>query len=96
MATKTVAIKLTLDGGQTVKELESIEESLTEIEKELRNLSKSNATKGAEANMANLNDIIENNALSVQDMTKAMENYVNIAATAGRESPIGKDALQRA
>lgn len=93
---KTAAIKIEIDGGASVKEIQSIEEGLTAMEKSLRNLSKGNALEGAEKSFKELNSVVEENALSVQDMTKAMENYVNIAATAGRKSPIGKEALKRA
>lgn len=93
---RVVAIKLEFDGGQAVKELNSVEEAVNAVEKELRNLSKKDALQGAEDNLKNLDRIIGENALSVQEMTKAMENYKNIAAVAGRQSPIGKEALKRA
>lgn len=91
---RAIEVTVTLDGGKSVQELETIEEALTAMERSLRNLSKDEALERTQQNFKELNVIVEENALSVQDMTKAMENYVNIAATAGRESPIGKEALQ--
>jgi hypothetical protein len=93
---RAIEIEVNIDGGDSVKELQTVEEALTGIEKNLRNISKSDVAEKTAANFKAINAIVEENALSVQDMTKAMESYVNIAATAGRESPIGKEALQRA
>lgn len=78
-----------LDTGTT-------EEQLNGIEKSLRNISKQDAVAGATKQFNDLNKIVDTAALSFQDMTKAMENYKNVAAVAGRESPIGQEALKQA
>ena len=96
MAEKVIAFKLEMDGGKTQKELQTIEETLTKMEKDLRNISKSDAAAKTAKSFNELNQIVDESALSIQDMTKAMDNYINIAASAGRTSPIGKDALARA
>ena len=96
MAEKVIAVKLDIDGGKSQKELLTIEETLTKMEKELRNISKSDAAAKTAKSFEELNQIVDESALSIQDMTKAMDNYINIAASAGRTSPIGKDALARA
>ncbi len=93
---KAVEIEVNIDGGDSIKELKTVEEKLIDVEKGLRNVSKASAESAAEKNFKAVNKIVDESALSVQDMTKAMENYVNIAATAGRKSPIGQEALQRA
>jgi len=96
MAEKVIAVKLDIDGGKSQKELLTIEETLTKMEKDLRNISKSDAATKTAKSFEELNQIVDESALSIQDMTKAMDNYINIAASAGRTSPIGKDALARA
>jgi hypothetical protein len=96
MAEKVIAVKLDIDGGKSQKELLTIEETLTKMEKDLRNISKSDAAAKTAKSFEELNQIVDESALSIQDMTKAMDNYINIAASAGRTSPIGKDALARA
>jgi len=96
MAEKVIAIKLDIDGGNSQKELLGIEETLTKMEKDLRNISKIDAVAKTEKSFKELNQIVDESALSIQDMTKAMDNYINIAASAGRTSPIGKDAIKRA
>ena len=45
MAQKVIAVKLDIDGGKSQKELKTIEETLTDIEKDLRNISKADAGK---------------------------------------------------
>ncbi len=96
MAEKVISVKLDIDGGKSQKELLTIEETLTKMEKDLRNISKSDAAAKTAKSFNELNQIVDESALSIQDMTKAMDNYINIAASAGRTSPIGKDALARA
>lgn len=97
---KTAIINAEINSGNSVdefeKDLRTIEERLTGIEKGIRNVNKSDATKEAEKNFHALNRIVEEGALSVQDMGKAIENYKNIAAVSGRESPIGQEAIKRA
>ena len=96
MAEKVIAVKIDIDGGNSQKELLGIEETLTKMEKDLRNISKIDAAAKTEKSFKELNQIVDESALSIQDMTKAMDNYINIAASAGRTSPIGKDAIKRA
>jgi DNA replication protein DnaD len=95
MAEKVIAVKLDIDGGKSQKELLTIEETLTKMEKDLRNISKSDAAAKTAKSFEELNQIVDESALSIQDMTKAMDNYINIAASAGRTSPIGKDATSQ-
>lgn len=91
---ETIIIKGEVDIDDS--DLSSTEEKLTGIEKAIRNVSKADALSAAEKNFEELNKVIKDSALSVQDMGKAVENFKNIAAVAGRESPIGQKALQQA
>ena len=82
--------------GKTAGELQTINQQLTGIEDELRNLSKE-ASKGEAAKAFNkLNGIIEKNVLSIQELGVAADNFKNIALAAGTTSPIGQEALKRA
>lgn len=82
--------------GEMSGELQTINQQLTGIEDELRNLSKE-VSKGEAAKAFNkLNGIIEKNVLSIQELGVAADNFKNIALAAGTTSPIGQQALQRA
>jgi hypothetical protein len=96
MATKTLAVNLEIDGGKSQKQLKTVQGTLKDIEKDLRNISKVDATAKAEQSFNDLNKAVDENALSLKDMTKAMDSYISIAAAAGRTSPIGREAIQRA
>ena len=96
MAERVITVSLNIDGSQSVEELESISEAIATIEDEVRNLSNANAVGGAEEAFRELNKIVEENVLSIQELGAAADNYKNIALAAGKESPIGQEALARA
>lgn len=93
---RVIAVKMVLDGGESVKELETIQEALSAIEDELRNVSKASAQKTAEEAFRELNKVVEENVLSIQELGAAADNYKNIARAAGEESPVGQEAIRKA
>jgi hypothetical protein len=84
-----VAIKLNLDAGKSVQEVEKIESVLSNIK---RNTDVSNVNNQFEK----LNSVVDRGGNSVEDLQRAIKSYQTIALTAGRTSPVGKQALQRA
>ena len=72
MATKTLAVNLEIDGGKSQKQLKTVQGTLKDIEKDLLNISKVDATAKAEQSFNDLNKAVDENALSLKDMTKAM------------------------
>ena len=61
------------------KELLTIEETLTKMEKDLRNISKSDAAAKTAKSFEELNQIVDESALSIQDMTFTNENAEEMA-----------------
>lgn len=86
---QVVAISLELDAGQSVKEVESLENAIKKV-KTTTDLST------VEQNFNELNQAIDSGGNSVENLQRAVKSYQTIALTAGRESPIGKQAIARA
>jgi len=78
------------------EETQTLAEAITEVEDDIRNVSKASAESKAAENFEKLNKIVDENVLSIQELGTAADNYKNIALAAGKESPIGQQALQMA
>ena len=86
---EVVAIKLELDAGQSVKEVQKLEDAIAEI-----NNTSSSLTVDEKFEM--LNSTLDTTTATFGEMSQAIESYKTIALNAGRESPVGKEALLRA
>lgn len=82
--------------GDVAQEAKSVKEQLEGVEDTIRNVSKASADKTAQKQFQELNRIVDENVLSIQELGTAADNYKNIALAAGKESPIGKEAIRRA
>ena len=96
MAKEELEFNIKVNAGDSVKELETVKSSLEGIEDELRNVKKATRGDVAAAQFKKLNAVVDESVLSIQELGTAADNYKNIALAAGKESPIGKQALQRA
>jgi hypothetical protein len=90
-----LAVKLTIDGGESIKELQLVEQQLKNIEDELKVIGAS-GTGDFEQQLKDLNAVVKNSTLTWGEYGKAIEQYQNIALAAGQTSPIGKAALEQA
>lgn len=86
---EVVAVELQVDSGKSVQEAEKLEKALIDIKKNTN-------INNVEAQFKKLNLSIEQGGGSVEDLQRAIKSYQTIALTAGRESPVGKDAIKRA
>lgn len=86
-----IIFKLGLDTGDTDSELKRVNSELKEID-ETANKVGTNVASKFEA----LNERVAKGGLSVREYSKAVKEYQSIALEAGRTSPIGQEALQRA
>lgn len=86
-----IIFKTSVDTGTTAKDLQA-------IDKELNNIDKTTKSTSNDLNKTfdDLNKRVESGAMSMRESTQAIKQYQTIALQAGRESPIGKEALQRA
>lgn len=103
MADRVVVMQLDVDASGAVEglnkadqELINLTEQIAEVEDGLRNLNKTVAKDEAAKAFQKLNKIVDENILSIQELGAAADNYKNIALAAGKESPIGQEALKKA
>jgi hypothetical protein len=73
-------------------------EELKKVDKELSNIDKSSQKVGGDvaSKFEQLNQRVEKGGLSVRDYSRAVREYQSIALEAGRTSPVGVEALNRA
>jgi len=97
MATRTIAVKMTLDAGETVSEVNKVEQSLKGVDEQINDIAAdSKKIKTIEDRYKDLNKAVASGELSQRQLAKAVKEYMTIALQAGEESPIGKKALQEA
>jgi hypothetical protein len=102
MAEKTAVFSLKVDTGKSVQDIQAFDKAVEDLNKDLKDTSKTAtdaSTKGMDTfdqKLAELNQTLENGGLSMREMTKLMKEYQNLAARAGAESPIGKQAISNA
>ena len=85
-----IIFKTSVDTGTTAKDLQA-------IDKELGNIDKTTKATGADLNKTfdDLNKRVESGTMTMRESTRAIKEYQTIALQAGRESPIGKEAIAR-
>jgi hypothetical protein len=93
---KSIVVDFTLKTDGTEKGLKNVEEGLTEIENSLKDIGKGGGTQGLEQQLQKLNKVIDTQNLTWGEVGRSIEQYQNIALAAGKESPIGKEAIKRA
>lgn len=86
-----IIFKTSVDTGTTAKDLQAIDKELGNID----NTTKSTSTD-LNKTFDDLNARVESGTMTMRESTQAIKQYQTIALQAGRESPIGKEALQRA
>lgn len=102
MAEKSVVFSLKVDTGKSVQDIQAFDKAVEDLNKDLKDTSKTAtdaSTKGMETfdqKLAELNQRLEDGGLSMREMTKLMKEYQNLAARAGAESPVGKQAISNA
>jgi hypothetical protein len=88
---RTVIIDAQVNTGNSVEDLEKVAQGFDDVADAS---SKSNSQ--TQKQFDDLNKKIDKGGLSVRDYSKAIKEYTSIALAAGRTSPIGVEALNRA
>jgi hypothetical protein len=89
--TNEIIFKTRVDTGTTSKDLASISTELGKIDQGTKTVGKDSA-----AQLQALNDKINAGGMSTRQLSKAVQEYMTIARDAGRDSPIGQQAIQDA
>lgn len=88
---RTVIIDAQVNTGNSVEDLEKVAQGFDDV---AQASGKSNSQ--TQKQFDDLNKKVEKGGLSVKDYSKAIKEYTSIALAAGRTSPIGQEALNRA
>ena len=95
MATKrTIDIDIKNNANKTAKDMDNLNKSLSNSKKAYDKVLKSGDS--FEKQLKDIDNIVKTTPLNVRDMNKQIQAYQSIALSAGRESPIGRDALEKA
>lgn len=94
MADNKIALDLTINGDGAVQTLGELENALKDTNTEFKKAEKS--TDSLEDQFNALDKSIKEAPVSIRAMNKQIQEYQAFALKAGRETPIGKKALQEA
>lgn len=102
MAEKSVVFSLKVNTGNSVTDIENFDKAVENLNQDLKEVSTTAENVGNQglsvfdAKLAELDQRLQEGGLGLRDMTKLMKEYQNLAAKAGIESPIGKQAIVNA
>lgn len=102
MAEKTAVFSLKVDTGKSVQDIQAFDQAVDILNQDLRETQKTAqdaSTTGMaqfDQKLVELNKRLEAGGLTMRQMTQLMREYQNLAAQAGNESPVGKQAITNA
>ena len=91
MAAEEIIFKVGVDTGNSVNDLNKVEQGLNDIDKSAQSIG-TDAASRFEA----LNKRVASGTMTMRESSKAVKEYQTIALQAGRTSPIGQEAIARA
>jgi len=91
---KTINIKINSNTKEATKDQQDYNKAIGSTKKQYDAVLKSGDSY--EKQLADINKIVKETPLNVRDMNKQIQAYQSIALSAGRETPVGKEALEKA
>ena len=91
---KTINLKINSNTKEATKDTQDYNKALGGTKKQYDKVLKSGDSY--EKQLSDINKIVKETPLNVRDMNKQIQAYQSIALSAGRETPVGKEALQKA
>lgn len=91
---KTINIKINSNTKEATKDTKDYNKAIGSTKKQYDAVLKSGDSY--EKQLSDINKIVKETPLNVRDMNKQIQAYQSIALSAGRETPVGKEALQKA
>ena len=91
---KTINIKINSNTKEATKDTKDYNQAIGSTKKQYDAVLKSGDSY--EKQLSDINKIVKETPLNVRDMNKQIQAYQSIALSAGRETPVGKEALQKA
>jgi hypothetical protein len=102
MSEKSVVFSLKVNTGNSVTDIENFDKAVENLNQDLKDTAttaeniSNQGLSTFDAKLAELDQRLQEGGLGLRDMTKLMKEYQNLAAKAGLESPIGKQAITNA
>ena len=94
MAERTAIFNLKLDDGNSAKKVAENEKNLNKFRKSAQQAGK--GTQDFSKRLQSVNKVVDSNAFSFREANRLIQDYQTIAIQAGKDSPIGQEAIKRA
>ena len=94
MAERTAIFNLKVDDGNSAKKVAENEKNLNKFRKSAQQAGK--GTQDFSKRLQSVNKVVDSNAFSFREANRLIQDYQTIAIQAGKDSPIGREAIQRA
>ena len=91
---KTINIKINSNTKEATKDTQDYNQAIGSTKKQYDAVLKSGDSY--EKQLTDINKIVKETPLNVRDMNKQIQAYQSIALSAGRETPVGQEALKKA
>ncbi len=91
---KTINIKINSNTKEATKDTKDYNKAIGSTKKQYDAVLKSGDSY--EKQLSDINKIVKETPLNVRDMNKQIQAYQSIALSAGRETPVGQEALKKA
>ena len=91
---KTINIKINSNTKEATKDTQDYNKAIGSTKKQYDAVLKSGDSY--EKQLSDINKIVKETPLNVRDMNKQIQAYQSIALSAGRETPVGQEALKKA
>lgn len=100
MANKEAVFSLRVDTGNSVKDVQSFDQSINKLNKDMQDTQKtasqSTGTDNFSKKLDEMDKKLASGTLTFREMTKLMKEYQTVAAQTGSQSPIGDRAIKAA
>jgi len=94
MAERTAIFNLKINDNNSAKKVAQAEAQLEKFRKSALEADK--GTGNFENRLKSINKVVDQNAFSLGEANRLIENYQTIAFQAGKDSPVGQEAIKRA
>jgi hypothetical protein len=100
MANKEAVFSLRVDTGNSVKDVQSFDQSINKLNKDMQDTQKtasqSTGTDNFSKKLDEMDKKLASGTLTFREMSKLMKEYQTVAAQAGSQSPVGDRAIKAA
>ena len=94
MAERTAIFNLKIEDGNSAQKVAQNEKSLEKFRKSAQAAGK--GTEDFSKRLQSVNKVVDSNAFSFREANKLIQDYQTIAIQAGKDSPVGREAIARA